>query len=310
MHRNQAISALIVLIGGTALLALLVGCSGSASSGVSSSGAERAVAPGAVASAGSVSGNSAGLGAAGNGAAGHEAAGKSTGVTARIAAGSAIVYTTSLSVRVPRIGDAASAATQIVESAGGYVANETMASDSGAAANLELKIPVNVYPATLSRLAALGTRLSENEQARDVTEQVADVSSQVTSDQAAIAQLRALLSHAGSVSDLLAVQNQINSEETNLEDIEAQQRALGGETSYATVTMSIVGPKPAAVKHAKPKPPPGLAGGLSAGWRALRVTVSWALAVAGAVAPFAAIAALAVFGFFRTRRWILRRRAA
>ena len=291
---------LILLLGGTALL---TGCSGAASApsaGSAQAGAGAAEGqPTAVASAAGPNGSSAN----GPGA-------KSAGVTARIAAGSAIEYTTSLSVRVPRIDDAVTAATQLVESAGGYVANETMSSDSGAAANLQLKIPVTVYPATLSRLTALGTRLSENQQAQDVTELVADVNSQVTSDQAAIAQLRALLSHAGSVGDLLTVQNQINSEESSLESIEAQQRALSGETSYATVAMTIIGPKPAAVSHAKPKPPPGLAGGLSAGWRALRVTVSWALAIAGAVAPFAAIAALAMFGFFRTRRWMLRRKAA
>ncbi|HEX6519117.1 MAG TPA: DUF4349 domain-containing protein [Streptosporangiaceae bacterium] len=299
MHRNQGVFMLILLLGGTALLA---GCSGSASA--PAAGSAQGPASAAQAQPGAVSyGN--GAGSYGNGA-----GGKRTGVTARIAAGSAIEYTASLSVRVPQIDDAISAATQLVESAGGYVANETMSSDSGAAANLQLKIPVTAYPATLSRLAGLGTRTSETQQAQDVTEQVADVNSQVASDQAAIAQLRALLSHAGSVGDLLTVQNQINSEESSLESIEAQQRALNGQTSYATVAMTIIGPKPAAATHAKPKPPPGLAGGLSAGWRALRITMSWALAVAGAVAPFAAIAALAAFGYFRIRRWILRRKAA
>jgi len=307
MHRIQGIVTLVVLLGGTALLA---GCSGSASTPAAGSAAGSArVAQGAAPAQPSAIASADAGGVNGNGASAAGAGGKSTGVTARVA-GSAIEYTASLSVRVPRIDDAVTAATQLAESAGGYVANETMSSDSGAAANLQLKIPVTVYPATLSRLAALGSRLSESQQAQDVTEQVADVNSQVTSDQAAIAQLRALLSHAGSVGDLLTVQNQINSEESDLESIEAQQRALSGETSYATVAMTITGPKPAAVKHAKPKPPPGLAGGLSAGWRALRVTVSWALAVAGAVAPFAAIAALAMFGFFRARRWVLRRKAA
>ncbi len=283
MHRTRGITALILLAGGTALLSA---CSGAATSSAPSGAAN------------------------GNEANGRSAGG--AGVTARIAAGSAIVYTAQLTIRASRIGDAAAAATQVTVSAGGYVSNETMSSDSRAAANLQLKIPVNAYPATLNRLTALGTRLSLYQQAQDVTQQVADVNSQVTSGQAAIAQLRTLLSHAGSVGDLLTVQNQINSEESDLESIEAQQRALSGETSYATVTLTIVGPKakPSPVKHAKPKPPPGLTGGLSAGWRALRITVSWGLAFVGAIAPFAAIAAIAVFGFFRTRRWILHRKAA
>ena len=59
-----------------------------------------------------------------------------------------------------------------------------------------------------------------------------------------------------------------------------------------------------------PKTPPSLAGGLGAGWRALRITVSWTLAFLGALAPFAAVAALAVFVIFRGRRWMTRRRPA
>ena len=233
-------------------------------------------------------------------------------MTARVVSGSAIVYTAQLSVRVPDVSTAASAAAEVTQTAGGYVSSEAAASGPGATADIQLKIPAQVYPATLAQLAGLGTRLSLQRQAEDVTQQVADVNSQVTSDRAAIAQLRALLSHAGSVGDLLTVQNQINSEESNLEAIESQQRALNAETSYATVTMTILGPKakPAPVKHAKPEPPPNLAGGLTAGWRALRITVDWTLAFLGAVAPFLAIAAIALFATYRTRRWLIHRRPA
>ena len=175
---------------------------------------------------------------------------------------------------------------------------------------MQLKIPVASYPATLGQLAGgLGTQLSLQEQAQDVTEQVADVNSQVASYEAAIAQLRALLSHAGSVGDLLNVQNQINNEESALEAMQAQQRALSHETSYATVTLTILGPKAKPVAH-RPKAPPSLAGGLGAGWHALKVTLSWTLAFLGAIAPFAAIAAIAGYAIYRARRWMLRRRPA
>jgi len=298
MRNRKSVTALILLAAGVGLLA---GCSGSASSDAGGS---------AVAAAGAGAANapvprSQPAGPA-SGSSGR------TGVTARIAAGSAIVYTSQLTVRVTKVTDAATEARQIVETVGGYVANGTTSSVTGADAGLEVKIPVAVYPATLSRLAALGTQLSLQQQAQDVTEQVADVNSQVTSDQDAIVQLRALLSHAGSVGDLLTVQNQINSEESDLESIQAQQRALSAQTSYATVTMTIVGPKakPAVVKHRKPAHPPSLAGGLAAGWRALRITVDWTLAFLGAVGPFAAIAALVAFAAYRTRRWALSRRTA
>jgi len=240
----------------------------------------------------------------------------SAGTTARLAPASDIVYTAQLTVRAANVGSAVIQAAQIAESAGGYVSGETSTADpdhpSQATASIQVKIPVASYPATLGQLAGrLGTQLSLQEQAQDVTEQVADVNSQVTSYLAAIAQLRALLSHAGSIGDLLSVQNQINTEETALEAMQAQQRALSGETSYATVSLTIVGPKTAPVVHrAKQPKSPTLASGLGAGWRALRIAVTWTLAVLGAIAPFAAVAALAGFGFYRARRWALHRKPA
>jgi hypothetical protein len=105
------------------------------------------------------------------------------------------------------------------------------------------------------------------------------------------------------------VQNQINSEESQLESMQAQQRALSHETSYATVTLSLLGPKAKPAVH-RPKPPPSLAGGFGTGWHALRVTVSWTLAFLGAVAPFAVILAVAGYAAYRGRRWLTGRKPA
>ena len=135
------------------------------------------------------------------------------------------------------------------------------------------------------------------------------MNSQVASYEAAIAQLRALLSHAGSVNDLLNVQNQINQEETQLESLQAQQRALSHETTYATVTVTILGPKAKPPVHHRTAPP-SLGGGLKAGWHGLRIAVDWTLAFLGAVAPFAVVAAVVAFVLYRGRRWLLRRRPA
>ena len=119
-------------------------------------------------------------------------------------------------------------------------------------------------------------------------------------------QLRTLLQHAGSVGDLLSVQNQINQEEAQLEAMEAQQRALDHETAYATVTVTIVGPKavPPKPQPKKPVPPPGLFSGASGGWHAFKLTMDWLLAAIGAIAPFAAaLAILAAIALYIRRRW-------
>jgi hypothetical protein len=306
-------TAIVAFILGAGMF--LAGCSAGSSSSSASSGTS--VSSGLPAKAGS---GPAAAPAPMSGTAGRAAASdggppqNGTGTTARLAAASDVIYTAQLTVRASSVSSAAAKAAQIAESAGGYVSNETTSANpdhpSEATASVQLKIPVAAYQATLGQLAGgLGTQLSLQQQAQDVTEQVADVNSQVTSDQAAIVQLRALLVHAGSVGDLLSVQNQINAEESSLESMQAQQRALDHEVTYATLTLTILGPQAKALVH-HPKTPPSLASGLSAGWRAFRVAVSWTLALLGALAPFAAVAALAVYVIYRGRRRVIRRRPA
>ena len=309
--RPGAIAGLMigsVLLGGGMFLA---GCSAASSSSAGSSGAAAKSLSGQAVAAPAASAAPAGNSAASRTALGGQ---PGTGTTAQLAPASSIIYTAQLTVRASNVTTAATQAAQIAEGVGGYVSNETASSDpdhpSQATASVQLKIPVAAYPVALGRLASrLGAQLSLRQQAQDVTQQVADVNSQVTSDEAAIAQLRALLSHAGTVGDLLDVQNQINSEEASLESMQAQQRALSHETSYATVTLTLLGPRAKPPVH-HPKPPPTLAGGFGAGWHALRVTVSWILAFVGALAPFAVILAIAGYVIYRGRRWLIRRRPA
>ena len=284
---------MIVIVG-----VAVAGCSGSASGSASYPAAGSAVVP--VDSASAAAAAPAGSSAQKGFAAAGSAAGQKATAAKYVPAGQQLIYTAQLTVRAASVSSAASRATSIVSAAGGYVAGENASSGQGkpsqATAIVTFKIPAAAYAATLAALSGggLGTQLSLSQQAQDVTQQVADVGSRVTSDEAAIAQLRSLLKHAGDVGSLLSVQNQIDSQESDLESMLAQQNALNHETAFATVTLTLVGPQAAAKPPAKATPPPGLAGGLAGGWHALRVTVSWLLTVLGAVAPF--VAAVAVIG--------------
>jgi Domain of unknown function (DUF4349) len=322
-RRRLAVTAPGLALITIATLAALAGCSSGASSSSSlspaaSSGLGAAAAPAAASApeaADSAAATSGGLSAAGAASAADRGAAQDTSAKF-IPDDQQLVYTAQLTVRAKNVGAALSTATSIVTAAGGYVSTENSSGAgagqpaSSATANVTLKIPAAVYPATLAKLTGtgLGTQLSLQQQAQDVTQQVADVGSLVTSDEAAIAQLRALLKDAGSVNDLLGVQDQINNETSGLESMLAQQQALSHETAYATVTLTLVGPKAAVKAKAKQKaaPPPGLASGLTGGWRAFRLSVDWLLAIVGAVAPFAAIVVVVVGGVWWVRRRIAR----
>jgi hypothetical protein len=269
------------LMSGAALL--LAGCSGSptASSGTALGSAAPAAAP-----------------APETGLA-HAAGAAGTAQPAKLAlASQSIIFTASLTIQATDVPATASRATAIATAAGGYVSGEhasaSAAGHAQARVSLQLKIPVAQYPAALSKLTGMpGTRqISLSQQAQDVTQQVADVGSLVTSAQAAIAQLDALLKRTGAVADLLSVQEQISAQESSLEALLAQQRALARETSYATVSITLVGQHTRPVRHAGKQKQHGFVAGLTAGWRGLRLVVSAILTALGAALPFLALAAV------------------
>jgi hypothetical protein len=300
--RRKAVTGTSAALAASACL-LLAACSGG------SRAASTAAAPAA-----GVEHSAAGRMAAPSLAPGTGGVSKQAGLTALMPpAGQSIIYTASLTVRAADVRASAARAAQLAAAAGGYVASEITLLDHAHPARstvrIELKIPVAAYQSTLAALGTrLGTRISQSQQAQDVTLTVADVSSRVASAQAAIAQLRKLLARAGSVSSLLMVQDQINSEQSDLEALQSQQRALAHETTYGTVTVALVSRQsPPAARPVKLAG--GFTGGLAAGWRALRQVTSWLLTAIGAILPFGVFVVVAVYLGYRGRRRLSRRRA-
>lgn len=275
---------------------LAAGCSAAGNSASSSSGG--AGVPRAAAMPASAAG-------------GHSAASRGAALT-DLASSQSIIYTASLTVRATSLTRAATAATELARAAGGYVSAENTALNRAhpgqSTISVQLKIPVASYQRVLGALSGLGTRQAESQHAQDVTQTVADVTSRVASAEAAISQLRKLLARAGSVSSLLDVQNQINTEEASLEALQAQQRALAHETAYGTVNLLLVTKPGTGVKQNHGQPA-GFLRGLAAGWHGLVRVVVALLTAAGAALPFAVILAAAGFLGWRGWRWLLRHRS-
>ena len=228
--------------------------------------------------------------------------------------GQSVIFTASLGLRSRDVQATVARATRLAEAAGGYVSGEharvvRAGQHAAPVVTIQFKVPAAAYQATLGALGGLGTKRSETQQAQDVTGTVADVNSRVASAEAAIAQLRKLLTRAGTVSGLLTVQEQINQEEATLEALQSQQRALARETTYATISLTVTGTAPPARHHHRPAAA-GFLRGLTAGWHALRTAVSWLLTVAGAVLPFLIPAGVAALAAIAGRRWWLSRRRA
>jgi Domain of unknown function (DUF4349) len=297
LARRGALSGAALISG---CLVLLSACSSNGANSAASYGAPAA--PGRLAAGSAEHAAAAPAGSFGE-------AGQPAVQTAKLApASQSIIYTASLTVRTSNVAAVAKRVIGIVVAAGGYTSDEQATSvtpgQAGRMVSLTLKIPVASYQAVLAQLSspALGKQVAMQQQTTDVTQQVADVNSLVTSQRDSIAALQRLFKRAASVSGLLQVQRQISSDESQLNSLLAQQRALDHETTYATVTMNLLSPQKLAVRHVKPVRH-GFGAGLTAGWRAFRHATVWVLTAVGAALPFLiAIVVLAVIGIAGRRR--------
>ncbi|MET9066119.1 DUF4349 domain-containing protein [Streptosporangium sandarakinum] len=218
-----------------------------------------------------------------------------------------IVYTAELTVRVKDVAAASERARGLVDASGGYLATERSGSSNGdqGSANLVFKIPPSAYPGVLARLGKeLGVREAVQQNTKDVTEQVADVDSRVRSAKASLDSLRALLKRANKIGEVLEIEREISSRETELEALQARQRSLAARTSMATLTLNLVGPE--VVVPEPEDESSGFLGGLRTGWRSFVEALKIGLTVLGVLLPWTIAAGLVwlvvAFVLRRTRR--------
>ena len=298
------------LMGGGAVLmattvaTVLVVCTASKGGGNATSGtqfgAQRKDAPAAANGAAAPAGPASGGLSAGSG--GH---GVLQGAKAPLGDGSAKIRVAQVTVDIRRGGVAAAAdrAESIALGVGGEVDGDDRTAGRNATASLQRRVPPESLPTVLTQLAALGHESSRQVSTTDVTEKVADVDSRVTSARQSIARLRTLYANAAKVSDIIAIESELNDREADLESLEAQQRALLQQTSMATITLTlqtvakaVVPPKP---KHHRS----GFLGGLERGWDGFVAAARWIAIAVGTLLPFLVLLALlGIAGRFAWRR--------
>ena len=278
---------------GVAALLVLAGCTagddsgGGGAAGGAVGAAEQAGAPGGAPDAGTGTSDSAGAGAA-------------KGVTSVDLAEPALIRTADITVRVDDVAAAARQAQDLARTAGGTLAGDDR-SGAGhqARADLVLKVPPARLDGSLDRLGGLGEEVRRRSSTQDVTEEVADVQSRVATMQASIARVRAILSRAERIGDVVAVEGELSRRVTELESLQARQRALAGQVSLATVSLHLLARDTSAAAAADRG---GFLGGLQDGWSAFTRAGGWLLTALGAVLPFLLVAVPVALVALRVRR--------
>jgi Domain of unknown function (DUF4349) len=211
-----------------------------------------------------------------------------------------IVRTASLTLRVPDVLATSAKASALAEGLGGFVAGEkTQASPdepSKSEAVLVLRVPADRLPAMLTQLHGLGTLVSEDQSADDVTGQVIDVAARISAQKASVARIRALLAKANTLGQVVQVEGELTTRQAALESLQGQAAALADQTTLATATVAIVGPKAVAAVTTPAPAPTGFAAGLSKGWHAFAVAGTWLLTTLGVLLPFLVLVVPLAFG--------------
>ncbi|WP_308013673.1 DUF4349 domain-containing protein [Streptomyces beigongshangae] len=269
----------------------LTGCSGADGTGASDSGA----------------GDKAAARDAGAGAAGHRGAAEGKGQSGErgeAPPGPAvhIVHTASLTVQVEDVPGSLDRARAVAENAGGTVGDETTDRDSGGRerSRVVLRVPADKYEEVLDELAGAGRLVDRRVKAQDVTEQVVDVESRITTQRASVARIRELMDRASRLSDVVTLEGELSSRQADLESLLARQASLKDRTSLATITLSL---SEAPVEEAGDGDDgPGIADALGGGWDAFVTMFHWIALALGAALPFLAGAALPLFLWLRFLR--------
>ncbi|MFJ6985336.1 MULTISPECIES: DUF4349 domain-containing protein [unclassified Streptomyces] len=218
-----------------------------------------------------------------------------------------VIRTASLTVQVKDVPKALDRARSTTEGAGGYVGEETTTrdEDSTEQTRVVLRVPVDRYDDVLTGLQGAGKLLERTAKAQDVTDQVVDVESRITSQRLSVTRIRGLMDDATKLSDVVTLEGELSRREADLEALLARQASLKDRTSLATITLTLT-EKPVTV--AEKDDDPGFVDAVAGGWGAFVTVLRWVALAVGAVLPFAVVAAVAVAVWLRLRRG--RRRVA
>ncbi|MGW6061431.1 DUF4349 domain-containing protein [Streptomyces sp. NPDC055189] len=224
--------------------------------------------------------------------------------------GTHIIRTATLTVRVKDVPKALDEARAAATDAGGVVGDETTDRDDRGheRSRIVLRVPQDQYEEVLTSLEGTGKLIERKAKAQDVTDQVVDVDSRIKSQRASVARVRELMDKATKLSDVVTLEGELSSRQSELEALLAQQSSLKDRTSMSTITLSL---SESAVKKAvADDDDPTFVDALSGGWSAFVTMLRWLAVALGAILPFVAVATLLFLLWQRLVRPRLPRRPA
>jgi hypothetical protein len=158
--------------------------------------------------------------------------------------GPRVIQTASLRVSVPggRFDEAIDEARSVAGRFGGFVVSSSASQGTGqrlVRGTLVIRIPARSYGDAIESLQGLGRVEARTESGQDVSQEYVDLQARVRQLEAVESQLLELLDRANSVGAALAVQNQLNRVQLDLEQARGRLQYLDDQVAFATISLAV-----------------------------------------------------------------------
>lgn len=187
------------------------------------------------------------------------------------------------------------AVTASAQTLGGGVASSNVSygdpgdADDRGHAVLVVKVPPESIDRLLSGLDTTGEVRSIEQSSQDVTEQLIDLDVRIENARESVANVRGFMEQTDNLNELVTLEGELTRRQTELEQLEAQQRNLADRVALSTVTVEIV---PTDTVPATDDGRDSIADAFANGWEAfgtMMFVIVYALVV---LAPFLLLAAI------------------
>ena len=151
-----------------------------------------------------------------------------------------LIRTATIQIETDAVSQKFEDISNIAVSSGGLVFSSQFGNDGERqTASITIRVPNERYEEVLNQLRRLGDVRSENSNATDVTEEFTDLQSNLTNLQATEREYLKLLTQAGTIDEILVVQDRINVTRSQIDQIQGRLNLIGNQTDLATITAHL-----------------------------------------------------------------------
>jgi hypothetical protein len=165
---------------------------------------------------------------------------KSTFITKRM-----VVKNGSMNIEIDKYDDSEKKVNEIVSRLGGYVTSSNASANASGKkqGSIAVKVPADKYDALLNDVSGLGKVIFQTINSSDITEEYIDLEARVKTQKDLEQRLTGLLSSkAGSLKDVIDIEQKLSEVRQKIESFEGRMRYLKSQSDFSSLTISLYEP--------------------------------------------------------------------